>query len=87
MSKNSGAKRIPVGQVITIGKGLRLQFEDPPRLIVGIAGNVRESGLANQESVMYISQSQVPEGAGQQRDTAVVGHPDRDRTHADAGGC
>jgi predicted permease len=62
MARKYWGKEDPIGQVITIGKGLGPQFEDPPRLIVGIVGNVRESGLANQDSVMYIPQGQVPEG-------------------------
>lgn len=62
MAKKYWDKEDPVGQVITIGKGLGPQFEDPPRLIVGIVGTVHESGLANEDSVMYIPQSQVPEG-------------------------
>jgi putative ABC transport system permease protein len=53
----------PLGQVIVIGKGLGPQFEDPPRQVVGIVGNVRENGLGNEGvGVMYIPQSQVPEG-------------------------
>jgi ABC-type lipoprotein release transport system permease subunit len=39
------------------------QFEDPPRQIVGIVGTVRENGLKKADvGVMYIPQSQVPEG-------------------------
>ena len=53
----------PIGQVIVIGKGLGPQFDDPPRQVIGIVGNVRETGLdAVDEGVMYIPQSQVPEG-------------------------
>jgi putative ABC transport system permease protein len=53
----------PVGQVITIGKGLGPEFEDPPRQIVGIVGNVKETGLnAKDQGVMYIPQSQMPQG-------------------------
>jgi predicted permease len=53
----------PIGQVIVIGKGLGPQFEDPPRQIVGIVGNVRENGLVRDGvGVMYIPQSQVPDG-------------------------
>lgn len=56
----------PVGQVITIGKGLGPQFADPPREIIGIVGDVRETGVANKDvGVMYIPQSQVPEGLTQ----------------------
>ncbi len=53
----------PVGQVITIGKGLGPQFADQPRQITGVVGNVRETGLEDSDvAVMYIPQSQVPEG-------------------------
>jgi putative ABC transport system permease protein len=53
----------PIGQVIVIGKGLGPQFDDAPRQVVGIVGNVRETGLdAVDEGVMHIPQSQVPEG-------------------------
>ncbi len=53
----------PIGQIIVIGKGLGPQFDDPPREIVGIVGNVRENSLSDSDGgVMYIPQSQVPEG-------------------------
>lgn len=53
----------PIGSVITIGKGLGPQFDDPPRQVVGIVGSVREGGLREGETgVMYVPQSQVPEG-------------------------
>jgi predicted permease len=56
-------KEDPVGHVITIGKGLGPEFEDPPRQIVGVVGNVREVGLSDGEvPVMYVPQSQVAEG-------------------------
>jgi putative ABC transport system permease protein len=49
--------------VITIGKGLGPEFDDPPRQVVGVVGSVRETGLQdNNVGVMYIPQSQVPEG-------------------------
>jgi putative ABC transport system permease protein len=63
MAKEYWPKEDPVGQVIVIGKGLGPQFEEPPRQIIGIVGNVREAGLQRGEvGVMYIPQSQVPEG-------------------------
>jgi len=63
MARKYWQKEDPLGQLITIGKGLGPQFDDPPRQIVGIAGNVRETGLSDQDvGVMYIPQSQVPEG-------------------------
>jgi len=63
MAKTYWPKQDPIGQVITIGKGIGPQFEEPPRQIVGIVGNVRETGLGDEQSgVMYIPQSQVPQG-------------------------
>ncbi len=52
----------PVGQVVTIGKGLG-PLEDQPREIVGIVGDVRETGAADKDvSVMYVPASQQPQG-------------------------
>ena len=63
MARKYWPKEDPVGHVITIGKGLGPQFDDPPREIVGVVGSVRETGLSEAEvGVMYIPQSQVPEG-------------------------
>ena len=53
----------PLGQVITIGKSLGPQFAEPPREVVGVVGNVRETGLSEKDvPVMYVPQSQVPDG-------------------------
>ena len=63
MARKYWPKEDPVGQVITIGKGLGPQFDDPPRQIAGIVGDVHETGLSDKDvAVMYIPQSQVPEG-------------------------
>jgi len=63
MAKEFWPKGNPIGQEILIGKGLGPQFDEPPRQIIGIVSNVRESGLSKGEvGVMYIPQSQVPEG-------------------------
>src|SRR4029453_19355335 len=63
MAKKYWPKEDPIGQMMVIGKGLGPQFEDPPRQIVGIAGNVRENGLGNAGvGVMYVPQSQMSEG-------------------------
>ena len=52
----------PIGQVITLGKGLG-PLEDQPREIVGIVGDVRETGAADGTvPVMYVPASQQPEG-------------------------
>ena len=56
-------KQDPIGQQITIGKGVGPEFDEPAREIVGIVGNVRESGLANDPPpIMYVPQAQVTDG-------------------------
>jgi putative ABC transport system permease protein len=66
MAKKYWPKENPVGQVITIGKGLGPQFADPPRQIVGVVGDVRETGLGDTNvGVMYLPASQQPEGLTQ----------------------
>ena len=63
MAKKYWPKEDPLGQMIVIGKGLGPQFEEPPRQIVGIVGNVRENGLGNAGvGVMYVPQAQMTEG-------------------------
>jgi predicted permease len=63
MAKKYWKNQDPIGQVIIIGKGLGPQFDDPPREIVGVAGDVRENNLGEADAgVMYVPQSQVPEG-------------------------
>jgi predicted permease len=53
-------KEDPLGQRITIGKGLGTEFEDVTREIVGVVGNVRERGLSNDPPpIMYVPQAQV----------------------------
>ncbi len=52
-----------VGKSIEIGKGIGPEFADLPREIVGVVGDVRESGVAEGKvPVMYILQSQQQEG-------------------------
>ena len=63
MAKKYWAKQDPIGKVIVIGKGLGPQFDDLPREIVGVVGDVRETGLEDGNvGVMYVPQTQVPEG-------------------------
>jgi putative ABC transport system permease protein len=66
MAKKYWPNENPIGQVITIGKGLGPQFDDQPRQIVGVVGDVRETGLRDTKvGVMYLPQSQQPEGITQ----------------------
>ncbi len=72
MAKKYWPKENPIGQVITIGEGLGPQFKDRPRQIVGVVGDVRETGLADQDvGVMYIPQSQVPDGLTQLANSVI----------------
>ena len=53
-------KESPIGQQITIGKGLGPEFEDPTRTIVGIAADVRENGLDQEPPpIIYVPVGQV----------------------------
>lgn len=55
MAKKYWPGQDAIGQRITIGKGLGPEFEDPPREIVGIVGDVRENGLdSDPPPVMYV---------------------------------
>jgi putative ABC transport system permease protein len=53
----------PVGQQIIIGKGVGPQFEEPARQIIGIVGDVHDSGLnRNPRPLMIVPQAQVTDG-------------------------
>ena len=63
MAKKYWPKEDPIGQRITIGKGLGPEFNDPTRQIVGIVGDVRENGLdSDPPPVMYVPFGQIPDG-------------------------
>lgn len=60
MAKKYFSKGDAVGKIITIGKGIGPEFEEPPRQIVGIVGSVRETGLGDgDQGVMYVPAGQV----------------------------
>ena len=53
----------PVGQQIVVGKGVGPEFEEPPRQILGVVGDVRDQGLNNNpDPIMYVPVSQIPNG-------------------------
>jgi len=63
MAKKYWQDANPVGQRITIGKGVGPEFEEPAREIVGIVGDVRNGGLdSDPEPIMYIPVAQMPNG-------------------------
>jgi predicted permease len=62
-AKEYWLKGDPIGQRLTIGKGLGPEFEEPAREVVGIVGNIREQGLERSDlPVMYVPQSQITDG-------------------------
>jgi putative ABC transport system permease protein len=62
----------PIGARVTIGKGLGPEFEDSVRQIVGIVGNVRETGLKGaDEPVMYVPDTQVTDGLTKLANSAI----------------
>jgi putative ABC transport system permease protein len=62
MAKKYWKDENPIGRVVTIGKGLG-PLEDQPREIVGIVGDVRETGAADSNvAVMYVPASQQQDG-------------------------
>ena len=67
MAKKYWPKEDPIGQAITIGKGLGPDFADPAREIIGIVGSVRENGLHSRckQGVMYVPAGQVSNGLTQ----------------------
>ena len=53
----------PLGERILLGKGYGPEFEEPERQIVGIAGDVHDSGLnRNPTPMVYIPMEQVTDG-------------------------
>ncbi len=62
-AKKHWPKDDPLGQTIIIGKGLGPEFEDKPRPIVGIVGNVHENGLdQDAPPIYYVPEGQAPDG-------------------------
>jgi putative ABC transport system permease protein len=62
-AKKYWPKGDPIGQRVTISKGLGPEFEEPARQIVGVVGNVRERGLQGvDDPAMYIPESQTTDG-------------------------
>ena len=63
MAKKYWPNENPVGAMVTIGKGLAPEMDDAPRQIVGVVGDVHESGVdQNAPSVMYLPIGQEPNG-------------------------
>src|SRR3984885_5044739 len=62
----------PIGARVTIGKGVGAEYEEPAVQIVGIVGNVRETGLKGaDEPVMYVPDTQVTDGLTKLANSAI----------------
>src|SRR5579864_5638013 len=54
----------PVGERITVNKGRGPQYEEPPRQIIGVAADARDSALgSNPEPMIYLPVAQLTDGA------------------------
>jgi len=63
MAKKFWPKGDAIGAVITVGHGLGPEFEEPPRQVIGIAGDTRDQGLdSDPPGMMYIPEPQVVDG-------------------------
>jgi predicted permease len=62
MARRYWPKGDPLGERITIGRGLGPGMEEPPRQIVGVVGDVRDGGLNREpQPIMYIPWAQLPD--------------------------
>jgi putative ABC transport system permease protein len=63
LAKQFWAKSNPINDRIIIGKGVGAEFEEPPRQIVGVVGDIHDGGLnRDPRPNMYIPVSQVTDG-------------------------
>jgi predicted permease len=63
MAKRYWPNQDPIGQQIIIGKGLGPKFEEPPRQIIGIVGDTRDSDLTlAPDPTMIIPEAQESDG-------------------------
>jgi putative ABC transport system permease protein len=60
MARRFWAKGDPLNDRLIIGKGVSAAFEEPPRQIVGIVGDVHDNGLNRDPGpVMYVPEAQI----------------------------
>jgi len=63
MARQFWPKGDPLGERITIGKGVGPEFEEPARQIVGVVADVRDAGLSQSPTpIMYIPAAQLTDG-------------------------
>ena len=62
MAKKFWAQGDPLADQLIIGRGIGAEFEDTPRQIIGVVGDVRDNGLeSNPNPTMYVPQAQLPD--------------------------
>jgi putative ABC transport system permease protein len=72
MAKRFWPKGDEIGVRITIGRGLGPPFADPPREIVGVVGDVRDTGLNNEPfPTMFVPIAQVADAFTQESATLI----------------
>jgi putative ABC transport system permease protein len=63
LAKRNFPNQNPVGQQIVIGHNVGPQFEEPPRVIVGVVANTHDGGAAREPGpMMIVPNSQVTDG-------------------------
>jgi putative ABC transport system permease protein len=63
MAKKYWPKQDPIGQQIVIGHNVGPQFEEPARLIIGVASDIHDGGLnRDPRELMIVPQAQVTDG-------------------------
>jgi len=63
MAKQFWPNENPIGQQIILGQGLGPEFEEPPRQIVGVVGNIHDGGLnRDPRPIMIVPEAQVSDG-------------------------
>jgi predicted permease len=63
MAREFWSKGEPLGERITLGKGGAPEYEEPPRQIIGIVADVRDTGLSlNPGPIMYVPTAQLTDG-------------------------
>jgi putative ABC transport system permease protein len=63
MARQFWPKGDPIGERITIGKGVGPEFEEPARQIIGLVANVRDMGLNRDLGpIMYVPLAQINDG-------------------------
>lgn len=63
LAKKYWPKQDPIGQQIIIGRNVGPQFEEGPRQIIGVAGDIRDGGLnRDPRPLMIVPEAQVTDG-------------------------